>query len=373
MKLAYLSSSAIPSTSANSLQVMKMCQALTAEGATVVLYAPPAQTDTTRKELERDYGISMRFALRRIQTMALFGRRGLAMMAIRAARAEKCDVIYTRGVDFAWWSVAAGFPTLLELHQPPSGLLGPFFFDGFLRSPFGRLAMISDPLKENIRRAYPSLRDNSILIAPDAVDLERYARFPTAHEARSQLGLPPGDFTAGYFGSLVPGRGLDLIARLAERLPQITFMLCGGSPDQVDNRRESNRSANVHWMGHIPHADVPLHQAACDALLMPYERKVTVQGKGDTSDTMSPMKLYEYMASGRLILASDLPALRVILNSSNSVLLPPADVDCWAQALQSAVSDPHFGARLGARAKQDVSPFTWSNRARSILQFAFSE
>jgi glycosyltransferase involved in cell wall biosynthesis len=373
MKLAYLSSAAIPSTSANSLQVMKMCQALTAEGATVTLFAPTPQTEPARSELERAYGLSMQFDLRRIPQTPLLGRRGLARAAVRGAKANGSDAIYTRGVDFAWWSVSASLPTLLELHQPPSGPLGTFYFHGFLRSARSRLAMISERLKENMGRDFPRLRNLPILVAPDAVDPDRYTNLLSPRDARARIGLPTDSFTAGYFGSLVPGRGLDLIASLAELLPQITFLMCGGTPDQVHGRQESNRFANVRWMGHIPHADVPMHQAACDALLMPYERKVTVQGKGDTSETMSPMKLYEYMASGRLILASDLPALRVMLNSENSVLLPPGDVNRWAQALQSARANPNESAKLGERSKKDVAPFTWSNRARSILAFAFHE
>jgi glycosyltransferase involved in cell wall biosynthesis len=373
MKLAYLSSAAIPSTSANSLQVMKMCQALDAEGALVTLFAPASPIEPARADLERSYGISMPFALRRIHSLPILGRRGLASAAVRAARLTGCEATFTRGVDFAWWSALSGMPTILELHQPPSGFLGRLYFQDFLRAARGRIVLISEQLRVNMMRAYPRLHRMPVLVAPDAVDLERYTGLPEAHNARTQIGLPPDRFTVGYFGSLVPGRGLDLITALAARFPHIVFLVCGGTPDQVRAQSERNPLSNLRWTGHIPHADVPLHQAACEVLLMPYERKVTVQGKGDTSETMSPMKLYEYMASGRLILASDLPALRVILNEQNCMLLPPIDVDPWASALQAAESDSARRTMLGAQAKRDVAPFTWRNRARAILKFAFPD
>jgi glycosyltransferase involved in cell wall biosynthesis len=370
MKIAYLSSASIPSTSANSLQVMKMCQAL-AKTESVMLFAPQVTSEPSIGVMERAYGVRIRFGIRRVSPTALLGRRGLALASVRAAQAEGCQAVYTRGVDFAWWAAAAGMPTLLEVHQPPTGILGKFYFRGFLRSKLGRIVVISNPLEEKLRHDYSSLRERAILVAPDAVDLERYKHLPIMRDARIQLGLPPDTFTAGYFGSLVPGRGLALILELAARLPNVSFIICGGESADVEKRRAAHPQPNIRWSGYIPNAQVPSYQAACDVLLMPYERKVTVQGKGDTSSTMSPMKLYEYMATGRLVLASDLPALRVMLNAENCILLSPDDVAGWEVAIRSAQSDPHPGTRLAAQAKADVSRHTWENRARTILPFAF--
>jgi glycosyltransferase involved in cell wall biosynthesis len=374
MKLAYLSSAAIPSTSAHSLQVMKMCQALADEGAVVILFAPPGQAELPREELERAYGVRLRFEIRRVRQMPVIGRRGLAPIAVRAARAFGCDAIYTRGVDFAWWSAAAGLPTLLEVHQPPTGHLGRLCFGGFVPLARGRLAVISRQLEEKLRREYPLLRGRSLLVLPDAVDLDLYQNLPTPPVARERLHMASMANTIGYFGSLVAGRGLELILALARRFPEAAFLICGGEPSAVQAwRSRSADCRNIHWTGHLPNAEVPLYQAACDVLLMPYERRVTVQGVGDTSETMSPLKLFEYMASGRLILASDLPALREMLNGNNCMLLPPDDTGSWESALRNALSDPPLRLRLAAQACTDVAPYSWRNRARAVLDFAFGD
>jgi glycosyltransferase involved in cell wall biosynthesis len=378
MKIAYLSSAAIPSTSAHSLQVMKMCQAMTQEGHAVTLLLPPSERMPERGELERTYGVTADFEIRRVGLLPILGRRGLAMAEAAEAVRLAPDLAYARGVDIAWAACLRGLYTVLEIHHPPTGRLGPLYLRWLAHPGPGsgwtsaRMLVISRRLEEILREKYPSLAGSPILIAPDAVDLERYRKIPSPRTARSRLGLPVGRFTAGYFGTLVAGRGVEQILAMADRLPEVLFLLLGGEADAVSAWKERTAAReNVRWMGQVPNADVPLYQAACDALLMPYQSQVTVQGKGNTADIMSPMKMYEYMAAGRLILASDLPALRTVLNERNSVLLPSDRIDAWVEALQRMRRRPIQARSLAARAQKDVQPLTWRNRVRAILDFSW--
>jgi glycosyltransferase involved in cell wall biosynthesis len=387
MKIAYLSSASIPSASANSLQVMKMCQAFTQEGHEVHLILPPVDGQQANRAMEspdpqksgrpsipeglaRQYGIKTPFWIHRVKLLPLLGRRGLAWAEAGEAASFLPGLVYTRGIDIAWAVAQHGFPVMLEIHHPPTGRLGPLYFRQILGRPNLRLAVISRPLEEVLRRIYPALQSRDILIVPDAVDPDPYRGLPAPDRARARLKLPMRRFTAGYFGSLVKGRGVELICELAQRLDHMDFLLLGGSAEEVAEWK--NRTAavpNLHWLGHIPNSDVPLYQAACDALLMPYQREVTIHGKGNTAEIMSPMKLYEYMAAGRAILSSDLPALRVILNETNSVLLPPEDTAAWADALVNLKKNPERRKRIAARARVDVRPFTWRDRVKTILKF----
>jgi glycosyltransferase involved in cell wall biosynthesis len=291
-------------------------------------------------------------------------------MAREAARISP-DLVYTRGIDIAWAAARRGLRTAMEIHALPSGRLGPWYLRMIARNPAVRMMAISRPLEDLLRAQYPGLAGRSILIAPDAVDLERYKNLPSPEKARSRLGLRRKGFTAGYFGSLVAGRGVEQIVELAGRMPDIFFLVLGGDAAAVDRwKRQTLNRENLRWMGHVPNAELPLYQAACDTLLMPYQKAVTVQGRGNTAEIMSPMKLYEYMAAGRLILASDLPALRVILNETNSVLLPCDGIDAWTAALKKARRAKVWAGKLAARARKDVQPFTWRNRVRTIMKFA---
>ncbi len=80
------------------------------------------------------------------------------------------------------------------------------------------------------------------------------------------------------------------------------------------------------------------------------------------------MKAFEYMASGRAILASDLPVFGEILNSANAVLLPPEDVEAWNSALRAIQSDEARRRGLGSRARQDAAAFDWKRRAEKSIQ-----
>jgi glycosyltransferase involved in cell wall biosynthesis len=387
MRIAYLSSATLPSASANSLQVMKMCQAFVQEGHEAHLILPPAegaQSDeaggkhpdpvtggiSLSEAVMRQYGLNAAFPIHRVKLLPLLGRRGLAWAEADEAARMVPDLVYTRGIDIAWAVAQHGFPVLLEVHHEPTGRLGPLYFRQILGRRNIRLAVISHALEENLRRAYPALRSRDILTVPDAVDGEQYRGLPAPNRARACLKLPVRRFTTGYFGSLVAGRGVELICELAQRFPAVGFLMLGGYPEEVEVwKARTDAARNMHWLGHVPNAEIPLYQAACDILLMPYQREVTIRGRGNTAAIMSPMKLYEYMAAGRVIFSSDLPALRVMLNENNSVLLPPDKVGAWADALAKIRKNPDRRKRIAARARTDVRYSTWRSRVKQILDF----
>jgi glycosyltransferase involved in cell wall biosynthesis len=220
------------------------------------------------------------------------------------------------------------------------------------------------------------------VIAPDGVDLERYACLPDPTQARrlisksdripagQRLLLQPGRFIAGYTGHLYPGRGVQLLLDLAGRLPEMSFLIVGGEPTDVARLRsqaEASRLVNILLTGFVPNADLPLYQAACDVLLMPYQQRVQASSGGDIARYLSPMKLFEYLACQRPILSSDLPVLQEVLNSQNAVLLPGDDPAAWAAALHNLRSSPELCRRLAEGARQDADAYTWEGRARRIL------
>lgn len=370
MRIAYLSSAAIPSPTAHSLQVMEMCEAMREEGHAVRLFAPRPSGSRPEQELDLRayYGLEKAVVPVYVPTPRLLGRRGLAARMVQTAMREPWDLIYTRGVDLAFFASRWGLSTTLELHQMPSGQLGPLYFQGFLRTGSRtRLVVISPRLERLVLDKYPRGNRLPIRVAPDAVDLRRFEGLPEPPEARGQLGRPVTQFTVGYFGSLYEGRGVELVAELAGRMPDLRFLVAGGDEEQVERFARGMALLNVEWLRHVPHGSVPLWEAACEVLLMPYQTRVTVQGKSDTAETMSPLKLFEYMAAQRLILASDLPALREILNDGNSVLLPPNSPSAWQEAIRKAQEDAHWRDGLANQARQDVTPHTWQNRVRTIF------
>ena len=373
MRITYISGAQIPSLTANSIHVMKMAQALSQEGHAVELLVPRGTGGLRMpgQDLWHHYGIKTPFSIRWISSPA-FPARAYQIRAIWYVRNNRADLVYTRGLDVAAACAVLAIPTICELHDSPGGKFGPFYFRLFLTGQgFRRLVVISQALRDSLAKRYPALlRDKQVIVAPDGVDLERFEGLPDSVQARRQLQLNEGSFTVGYTGHLYAGRGIDLMLQLAHRCPKIQFLIVGGQPDAVAVRvREclERGLGNVRFTGFVENADLPLYQAACDVLLLPHQKRVAASGGGDISGVCSPMKMFEYMATGRLIIASDLPVLREVLNDHNAVLCNPEDVAAWQSALERAISDPKWRHSLGRQARQDVEQYTWQRRVRKVL------
>jgi glycosyltransferase involved in cell wall biosynthesis len=214
------------------------------------------------------------------------------------------------------------------------------------------------------------LNPPSTIVTPNGVDLDRYLNLPSAEDARKLLDLPD-QLTVGYTGHLYRGRGLDLMVGLAKHYPDIKFLWVGGEQTAVirwQTRLEELGLGNVQLLGFLPNEDMPMIQASCDVLMMPYEQSIEVSSGGDTAAFASPMKAFEYLASGRAILASDLPVIREVLNGSNSMLLPADNTEAWIDALGKLLSDPGQRNWLAAHAQEDASQYGWVSRAERVLE-----
>ena len=213
------------------------------------------------------------------------------------------------------------------------------------------------------------------IIAPDGVDLERFANLPSPRDARQALKLPEAP-TAVYSGGFYPGRGLEILFDLAKAFPQTNFLWIGGRPEIVEDWRsrvQSEGLTNVILTGYIPNQQLPLYQAAADILLMPYRLQVAGSSGGDIASVTSPMKLFEYMACGSAILCSDLPVLHEVLNDANAVFYPPDDLPSMIAAFTRLLQDAGLRASLGEQAQKDVIQYSWQSRMQKILKHFSTE
>jgi glycosyltransferase involved in cell wall biosynthesis len=384
MRVAMIAPSHIPARRANTIQVMKMAQAIASLGHEVRLVSPVAGSSGADRsisweELSRHYGLKTHFGVEWLPVFSFMRRYDFGYRSVTWARRWGAEIIYTRLPQTAAIASQVGIPTILEAHDIPHGTLGPVMFKAFLRGHGARrLVVITRSLKEDLVQRLGAPSDPQFaVIEPDGVDLSRYADLPEIDLARRTIqeklnqNLEGARFVAGYTGHFYPGRGVELVLEIAQRLPEMLFLLVGGEPQDVLRLQEQIRLSglmNVILSGFVPNADLPFYQAACDALLMPYQKQVAASSGGDIARYLSPMKLFEYMACGRAILSSDLPVLQEILKTDFALLLPSADVTRWVGALQELDSDPHMRSELGQRARAAAKRYTWEARAQRILE-----
>ena len=367
MKIAYLSESKIPSRTANSVQVMKMCQAFAQGEHKVTLLSP----DTAKQELEigdlyHFYGVEACFQLTKLPRLNVKGGARLyGMLAALKAKASNVHLAYGRCLQSCFFSSLLGLPVIYESHKlaTNSSRFTSWMFSYLIQSKsFKGLVVISDALRQAYQQHY-SIPSSKILVAHDGADdpgkLEKLA---FAQSDRLQV---------GYVGHLYPGKGMEIITELVKACPWADFHVIGGTDSNVSHwKSQLSGFKNIYFYGFIPHAQTEQYRQSCHVLLAPYQHSVATCGGGDISRWMSPLKIFEYMATGKPIIASDLPVLREVLaHKETAWLCEPNDIDSWVTGLARLSQDFHLRESLGTKARKEFeAKYTWQARASKVIE-----
>ena len=342
---------------------MKMCDGFVQAGCDVTLIACRGG-DAGGLTPSQFYGTSENVRLAFIgEPPTALGRMLYSWNAARRARRGGAGRAFGRDLAGCYFAALLGLPVCYETHDPASQLRGVkrHLFARLIRHVnFRQLVVITQVLKDTYVQEF-GLPAGRILVLPDAAS-EPVATPPILPDS--------GRLTVGYLGHLYPGRGVDVIASLAASCEWADFHVVGGRDEDVlDWRTRCRGQANILFHGFVPHAQTAGYLASFDVVLAPYQGRVTVEGKGDTSAFMSPLKLFEYMAARKAILCSELPVLHdVMRDGGNCLLVPPGDLAAWGAALQRLRDEPGLRARLADEAYADFQrSYTWSARAERVL------
>ncbi|MEM6707978.1 MAG: glycosyltransferase family 4 protein [Pseudomonadota bacterium] len=369
MNLAYLSGTAIPSDQASTIHVVKMAQALAQvpSNRSVRLYGYSG----SETSLAAHYGVEPAFdPILWPQPTIPVGWGFHFAWSVRQhqrwlAPAQRADAFYGRHVHGLVAAARLGLPVGYEAHALPSGRLKRTLERHlFMQRTFRALVCITEALAEDYRQWLAD--DLPITVLPDAAD----AVNPAA--PLRPLSDWPGradTLQVGFVGHLYPGKGMELIVQLAPRLPHVDFHIVGGRSQDVDRWRAQSTAPNLYFHGYVPHADLPAYYARLDVGLLPLQSAVhTADGRREIGRWTSPLKAFEYMAHGLVILASDLPVLREVFSDQQNALLLPADEpQRWADTLSRISTAPQGRSDLGRRARSDfLARYTWSARAERV-------
>ena len=380
MKIAVITNSRIPSLTANSIQAMKVTQALMQLGHEIRMFAPRETESISGESLAMHYGLRLIPDLELLPSERHLKRFDFIFHAQRAAKKFHADLIYTWLPQSAVIGLWAGYPVVLEMHADVSGRMGAWWLGRFWKAKGNKAMTVTTSALRNAleRSTQLQFKNESLLIAPNGVELEKYDGLPNPPEARHQLNLPEG-LTVGFTGHIYPGRGADLLFDLAKKMKDINFLWVGGTPELVKfwrGKLSEAKLSNVTMTGFVNHEKIPLHQAASDVLLMPYSRSIEGSSGQDIAEVINPMKMFEYMASGRAIISADLPSIREVLNDKNAVFCEPADtgkrrpetLEMWKLEIEALLADGARRLELGDQARKDVQRLTWVNREENILR-----
>ncbi|MGE0868674.1 MAG: glycosyltransferase family 4 protein [Kofleriaceae bacterium] len=345
---------------------MKMCAALARRGHEVVLVAK-AGSEKIRSDDHSFYGVEPRFDVHKVARPKVRGGAIVYSVGLASCVAKYrnwADIAYCRDPVGALVASYARIPVVFEAHEIPRSPLLQRLVRQVLRSSssVGTVA-ISNALRDDLVRARLHHPQRPIVVAHDASDP------PPDRRIRACRGT--GAPVIGYVGSLYPGRGVETIIAVADGMPRYKFRVVGGSQEDLERWRRRDVPHNVELVGFVPPSQLPEIYGEFDIVVMPYaSRGVTgPSGGSDTSKWASPMKMFEYMASGVPIITSDLPVLQEVLRDGHNALIVRAEsVEEWQAAIERLIREPTLRTELANNALADLMrAHTWDARARSVL------
>lgn len=366
MRIAYLSVSILPSRTANSIHVMKMCQAFCKNGHSVTLFAPNHLVQEKVDNIHKFYGVEPIFSIKKLFWGEYKGRDYIyGLLCAFHAKRMKVDLIYSRCLLGAIIASTLRIPVIYEIHDDINKVDKRLFFFLLKRKYLQRIIAISSALKKHLVKNY-RIPKEKVLVAHDAAD-----------DPSSKETIPLSDsydIHVGYIGHLYRGRGLETIMHIAQKCPWAQFHIIGGMQEDIEYwKHRINTINNIKLYGFIPPSKTEIYRNSFDVLLAPYQRKVLVAGGNNTTNTskwMSPLKIFEYMASGNPIICSNLPVLcEILTHGKNALLCHPEKSDEWSDSLQRLRCDLDLRSKLSAQAYQDFRKlFTWQVRAQKVLK-----
>jgi len=406
MKLLYLANIRVPTEKAHGLQIMQNCEAFADSGVQVTLWV--ARRFNTPAMRGADpfvyFGVKPNFALRHISCldlMPLVRERTdplarlifylqlftFTLVSLVGALFSRADVYYSRDplVVLALSLVKPWRTLAYEPHDLAVGRFGRWL-QGQVVQRAGTVipitAALRDDLIERVAKDFyhrgtadTEKRDSlsqKFLVAHDGIRQERFAHSPEQAEARRMLGWPEDGFIVGYVGrlhTLTMDKGVGVLVDALSEVEGVCLAVVGGPDDMAEALRHRWRTlrlaeARFLYAGQVLPDRVPLYLSAFDVCAMPHP--YTAHFARHTS----PIKLFEYMASQRAIVASNLPGFaEVVTDGESALLVPPGDARVLAAAILRLRDNSALRQELASTAyRQVMADYTWEARAKRILE-----
>jgi glycosyltransferase involved in cell wall biosynthesis len=364
MKLVYIANVCLPLTWAHSIQIMKMCEAFAQIGLEVELAT--GMKREAEEKIFAYYNIKNKFKITKIPYFDLSAEGPSKInFLIRSFSFLLCAKLYVIFKKYDILYVRAPLAGLffnnyyLEVHQLPLKLK---IWHKIAFRKAKKVIVLTRFLKQKLVAS--GVDEAKIIIAADAVDLAEFRISLAKNEARHKLSLPMDKKIIIYAGnfSFHNWKGVDVLLDSLKYLPGVVCLLVGGDLGEKNEIKKRYPAEEVIITGHKIHSEVPAYLKAADALILPNKK-----GNQTSAYYTSPLKLFEYMASERPIVASDLPSIREVLNETNAVLVKSDNPEVLAQGIKQILADSQLADKLARQAFSDVRNCTWQKRVEKIL------
>jgi glycosyltransferase involved in cell wall biosynthesis len=261
-------------------------------------------------------------------------------------------------------------PFVLEVNAPitieQKKVHSPFFqrvgawVERKLLSEADRILVVSNELKKYVLKF--NVAPDKISVVPNGVDINLFNPRVSEAKIRDKYGLNKSNIVC-FIGGLFPWHGAENIIKVANEMadshPEVKFLIVGSGPLEEELRAMAGK--NVIFIGTVKHELIPEYLAASDIAVAPYPKMDLFY--------FSPIKLFEYMASGKAIIASNMGQIgEVIEHEKTGLLIEPGNLWALKENIEYLLDNPQMRRKLGRNARKATESYTWENNVKRVME-----
>lgn len=368
----------VPTEKAHGLATAKICEAFVGAGVNLELVAPKLWR-APRRDFFEYYKLKNRFPIFFVPTtdvlkFGIFQKTAFAIQLVSFCITatffclkrygwKKERIIFFSHDSLPLWFVSWFFPNVFyDIHHFPRPS---FFYNRVMKQSMGYAVQTKWKVRALAQEF--GIPEKKIVYWPNGTDSKEFDISTPVHDVRRTLGIPEDKKIVLYTGNLFNWKGVETLCAAASLFSSdVRVYIVGGTDKDMRRVQTTLPAAHDPKISFIPfqvHENIPLWLRAADVLVLPNTGKQKV-----SLYYTSPMKLFEYMASGKPIVASDIPSIREILDESTGFFAKADDPESFADSISFALSHSEDAKKRGRKARQEVLQYTWENRAQKILQ-----
>lgn len=357
MKLFYITRTMIPSNSAQSVQIAAMCE---------VFFKYVENFWLISSQNAENQNMSRAYHWKKVNLVTPFRYLEFVLKIFFLVLKEQPTHIFTRDIAvaylFSFWKIKIVY----EAHKEPRTKTARWIMRRLEKKQNFLLVTISKALKEYYIREY-FFNSEKISDCHDGVFLEEYekVRHVDKKTLRETLSLPSDKIIVMHTGSLYAGRGAELFETIVKNFQEIYFVQVGGLKEDITFWQNYYQDyPNIVFIEHQTNQRLIKYQMSADVLFYPLTYQTS------TWWCCSPMKVFEYMATGVPILGSNIGSIAEVLNDENSFIFDPDNAETIVKQMKFIQQNPNVALQRASKAYENIQlSYRWEVRAQKILEF----
>lgn len=369
MNIFYFANKKFPNNAANSVQILKTCSEIKRAGGKLTLVGFKS------KYFKSNLDIFYRYNIKKMNMTLLNDTNSYVLNEILFLKflylhSKKIDVIHTRSLIFAIFAkIFFRKKVVYEIHDFVKSKFYKSLFKFGVRK-FNAIIVISNKLKSEISNLYGL---SNVYNLPDGVSKEDFNISKSKSNLRKELNLDKNKFIITYVGSFKDFKGFFTLIESVKYIEKddVLLLAIGGDKKVISNLNSqySSYSNNFKLLSPLPHFIISSYLKASDVLIIPNSGKEHLSHNHKVAKYYtSPLKLFEYMCAKKPIIASDVPALREILNEECAYFIKPDSPKEIVKAMFKLKDNPDIIESLSENSFKEVEKYTWKKRGNSLFK-----